>query len=75
MNPASGEYVFGYPLIKKARINLPNNKKLHIEVKKYKSNEKAKAIQKVIFNKKEIPVTLFTHQQLVEGGKLILYVH
>jgi predicted alpha-1,2-mannosidase len=75
MNPASGEYVFGYPLIKKARINLPNNKKLHIEVKKYKSNEKAKAIQKVIYNKKEIPVTLFTHQQLVEGGKLILYVH
>lgn len=75
MNPASGEYVFGYPLIKKARIQLPNNKTLHIQVKKCKPTEKASAIQKVVFNKKEIPVTAFTHQQFLEGGKLILYIN
>jgi predicted alpha-1,2-mannosidase len=75
MNPASGEYVFGYPLIKRAVIQLPNNKKLDIQVKKIKGKSSAPFIQKVMFNKKEIPVTHLTHEQMLRGGKLTLFIH
>lgn len=32
MNPAGGEYVFGYPLIDDAVIQLPNKKQLQVKV-------------------------------------------
>ena len=73
MNPASGEYVFGLPLIKNATIQLSENKKLQIKVVRYKSNLK-KGIQLVKWNSKSIPVLSVPHQQLMKGGLLELFV-
>lgn len=68
MNPASSEYIFGYPLIESARIQLPNGKELKIEVK----NKKVKNgyISKVKLNGKEIPISSIQHKQILEGGTL-----
>jgi predicted alpha-1,2-mannosidase len=75
MNPASGEYVFGYPLINEAIINLPNKKTLSISVNKSKRNEKAAQIYKVEFNGKQIPITTIKHETVLQGGKLTFYVY
>jgi len=73
MNPASGEYVFGYPLITNATIQLPNKKSLKIEVTKQR-NTTNKGIASVFLNGKKIPVNKITHQQILQGGvmKMIL---
>jgi predicted alpha-1,2-mannosidase len=69
MNPASGEYVFGLPLIENATIQLPNKKTLKVVVTKpNKTNNQG--IKAVIFNKKKIPVHKITHQQILQGGVL-----
>jgi len=74
MNPAAGEYVFGYPLLKKATILMPDKKKLQIRVHKLnKKNEKG--IQSVLLNGKSIPVVSISHQQLLQGGKLVYNVY
>ncbi len=74
MNPAGGEYVFGYPLIEKATVLLPNKKLLHIQVNKL--NQKGKeGIASINFNGKNIPVTFIKHEQLLQGGKLIINVY
>ena len=73
MNPASGAYVFGVPLIRKAIIQLPNNKQLIIEVKKFKSAN-TKGIVSVQLNGKPMPIKSVTHQQLLSGGKLVFTV-
>lgn len=73
MNPASGAYVFGVPLIRKAIIQLPNNKQLIIEVKKVKSAS-TKGIISVQLNGKYITVKSVTHQQLLSGGNLVFIV-
>lgn len=72
MNPAGGEYVFGYPLIDAASIQLPNGKKLNITVKRKKGGEKK--ITAIRFNGKEIPVRSIQHQMLLEGGNLLMEV-
>jgi predicted alpha-1,2-mannosidase len=73
MNPASGEYVFGYPFIDSATITLPNQKKLQLKVLRGKSNKPA-AISKVVLNGKSLPVQSITHRQFLEGGVLTISV-
>jgi putative alpha-1,2-mannosidase len=72
MNPASGEYVFGYPLVDGATIKLPNGKPIVITVNKI--NKGRKEIQQVTFNGKQLPVTSISHQQLLKGGKLVFTI-
>lgn len=74
MNPASGEYVFGYPLIKKATVKLPNNKTLQIQVKTINKNGR-QGIASVNFNGISIPVTSIKHHQLLQGGNLIFTIY
>ncbi|WP_407525015.1 GH92 family glycosyl hydrolase [Lacibacter sp. MH-610] len=74
MNPAGGEYVFGYPLIDDAVIQLPNKKQLQVKVVR-RSVKKASGIERVRFNGKEIPVRSITHQQLMQGGVLEMIVN
>lgn len=69
MNPASGEYVFGYPLVDEAVISLPNGKQLFISVKKLLGG--SKGIKRVMLNGKKLDKSV-THQQLLSGGKLVL---
>ena len=74
LNPASGQYVFGLPLIKEAILEMPLNKKVKIQVITVPGVGK-KGIAKVKWNKKEIPVLSISHQQLLEGGTLTYYVY
>lgn len=69
MNPASGEYIFGMPLIESAVLQLPNKKSLKIIVSK-KSKVANKGVQQIFLNGKKIAVHKITHQQLLQGGTL-----
>jgi putative alpha-1,2-mannosidase len=72
MNPSSGKYVFGYPLVKSATVHLPSGKKMSIRVKGNNDQRGGSSyIKRVILNGKEIPVKFITHQQLLKGGELI----
>jgi predicted alpha-1,2-mannosidase len=69
MNPASGNYVFGYPLVDEATVQLPQNKTLFIKVKRL--NQKSRnGIKTIKWNNKVIPFTSISHQQLLKGGTL-----
>jgi len=74
LNPASGQYVFGLPLIKEAILVMPQNRKVKIQVITIPGHGK-KGIAKVKWNKKEIPVYAISHQQLLEGGTLTYYIY
>lgn len=74
MNPASGEYVFGYPLITNATVQLPNKKQLQIQVKKLNRKDK-EGIASITLNGKAVPVKSITHQQLLTGDKMIITVY
>jgi predicted alpha-1,2-mannosidase len=73
MNPAAGEYIFGFPLIESAIVQLPNNKKLTI---KTDGKRHTKAVVKdVYWNGKKITDPFITHQQLLSGGELRYVLH
>jgi predicted alpha-1,2-mannosidase len=74
MNPTGGEYVFGYPLIDHAVIQLPTQKQLQVKVIR-SSLKKSAGMEKVKLNGKEMPVRSITHQQLLQGGVLELTVN
>ena len=69
MNPASGEYVFGFPLVKNASIQLSENKKLAIKVIKKGTNKDA-YIRSVLWNGKKINQYFITHNEIMKGGML-----
>jgi len=73
MNPASGEYVFGYPLVKEASINLPAGRSMVIRTrgKLAKGMQEKGHIRRVILNGREIPVRSISHRDLLKGGELI----
>ena len=72
MNPTSGEYVFGIPFINNATVQLPNGKKLMIQVKDL--SKKRNKIIAISFNGKKLPITSISHQQILQGGKLLITV-
>jgi predicted alpha-1,2-mannosidase len=74
MNPASGEYVFGFPLIENAIIQLPNKKQLQVKVIR-RSINKVSGIETIKLNGKPIPVRTITHQQLLGGGILEMIIN
>lgn len=73
MNPASGNYVFGYPLVKSATLLLPGGKSMSIRVKGdiRKKSGGSSYIKRVLLNGKSIPVNFITHEQLLKGGEMI----
>jgi predicted alpha-1,2-mannosidase len=75
LNPASGEYVFGYPLLKEANIKLANNKSLLIKVNKTKKQGEAARIHKITLNGKSIPVLSIKHEEILKGGVLVMDVY
>jgi predicted alpha-1,2-mannosidase len=72
MNPTGGEYMFGFPLIKKAKIHLPNGRSVQLQVKKI--NAAQGGIVRIDWNGKQIPVRSITHTELLKGGTLTYYV-
>ncbi|MEO7309106.1 MAG: GH92 family glycosyl hydrolase [Chitinophagaceae bacterium] len=75
MNPASGEYVFGYPLVNKVTLQLPGNKTLKLLVHRFKKTGEPARIFKVRFNKKNLPVLSIRHALLMKGGLLEMDVY
>jgi predicted alpha-1,2-mannosidase len=73
MNPASGEYVFGYPLVKEATVQLPNGKKLLIKTNKVKGGTSA-GIQKVLLNGKQLNTSI-KHADILKGGMLEYFIY
>jgi predicted alpha-1,2-mannosidase len=73
MNPASGKYVFGYPLVKSATLMLPGGKSMNIRVKGdiRKKSGGSSYIKRVLLNGRSIPVNFITHEQLLKGGEMI----
>ena len=70
MNPASGVYMFGLPLVERAKIQLPGGKSFEM-VAKSPTGKRSKIVRAVL-NGKEIPVHSITHEQIMKGGQLIL---
>ena len=70
MNPASGVYMFGLPLVEQATIQLPNGKLFTLKTKSPSGGRNK--IVKAVLNGKEIPVHSITHEQIMRGGQLAL---
>ncbi|MCD4783027.1 MAG: GH92 family glycosyl hydrolase [Candidatus Eremiobacteraeota bacterium] len=66
--PGKPIYEIGSPLFKKAKINLPNGKKLVVEAK---NNSKENVyVQSVKLNGRELMQPRFEHKDIANGGKL-----
>jgi predicted alpha-1,2-mannosidase len=68
MNPASGNYVLGSPLVDDAVFALQNNRSFHIKVKG--NSAKTFYIKKVLLNGKAHNLEAITHQEILNGGLL-----
>ncbi len=68
VNPATGEFVFGFPQAFKIKVNLQNGKSLFIE----SSNKSDKSVTKVdlYFEGNKIDKNYIDYQQIMNGGKL-----
>ncbi len=70
VNAVSGDYILGSPLFEHAAVDLGNGRKLEIEVQR--SNPKDQYIHAFTLNGKPQSRTWFTHQEIAQGGKLVL---
>jgi predicted alpha-1,2-mannosidase len=68
MNPASGEYLIGFPLVNEAILVLPNGKELKITTRGRRN--KNAYVDQVLLNGRPITTPHVTHQQLLQGGQL-----
>lgn len=68
VNPASGVFVFGSPVMDEATLRFDNGKQLQITIR---NNSLAnKYIQSVLFNNKPYPKTYIHYKELMNGGNL-----
>lgn len=63
-------YYLNVPLFKSATFQLANNKRFSINVKNYSLTNKY--ISQVVLNGKEITRNYITHQEIINGGKLVI---
>lgn len=73
VNPASGEYIIGSPLIDRAAINVGNGRKFEIIVNK-ESDENAIYVDKITINGKEITDFKLPYKAIVDGGTLQIWL-
>jgi putative alpha-1,2-mannosidase len=66
VDPVSGNYVFGTPLVERAEVDLGHNKKLKIEVKRTSPSDAY--IQSVTLNGKLHQKLWFKHSDIVDGA-------
>ncbi|QES89292.1 GH92 family glycosyl hydrolase [Rhizosphaericola mali] len=69
VDPTSGIYVFGTPLVDKATIHLENGKTFRINV--LNNSKENKYIQFVTLDRKNYPYSYLTHKQIMNGGTLV----
>lgn len=68
ISPGSDRYYFGFPVVRKAEMQLPNGKKLLIETRN--ASAENPFIQSVSLNGKKLETPYITHKELLMGGKL-----
>jgi len=68
VNPSSGNYIIGSPLIKNAVLNLENGKTFKITA--HYNNYENKYIKKIMLNGKILHRSYITHSEIMAGGKL-----
>ena len=69
MNPASGEYVFGFPLLDAATIQLNSGKKIQIRTRG--KRKPGSFVKKVYWNGKLMDSYFIKHADLMKGGELV----
>lgn len=67
--PGTDEYVFGSPLFNKVDIQLPNGKKLEIVAEN--NSKENYYIDEIKLNGQGLSQNFITHEQLLNGGKLV----
>jgi len=67
-NPASGQYVFGSPMLDEARIKVADNN--YFTVKTINNARNHPYIQSVTLNGKPYTKTYIEHNTLMQGGQL-----
>jgi predicted alpha-1,2-mannosidase len=72
LNPVSTEYALCSPLFDKVTIRVAGNKKFGIIT--HKTSSDALYINKVIWNGKRYKETFITHEMIMQGGKLEIYL-
>ena len=70
VTPGIPVYAIGSPFFEKAVIQLPTGKTFTIDARNY--SEENKYIQRATLNGKELTRAWFTHEQLMQGGTLLL---
>lgn len=68
VNPASGEYIIGTPMLEEATIYLPDGKTFAIKAPRKKGNEIY--IRSIKLNGKKHTKNYITHQDILNGGTL-----
>ena len=69
-NAGQAYYLMNAPLLSEYTIRLANGKTLHVLSKKL--SEKNGIIQRVIFNGKELQRAWIHHDELLQGGELVI---
>jgi len=70
--PGSGEYSLGSPAVDGAVLQLENGKTFAIEVKD--QGEKNVYVKKVTLNGQPLTRRYITHEEIINGGKLVFYM-
>ncbi len=70
--PGSVDYQLGSPLINKANLQLENGKRFSVEA--VNQSEKNVYVQKVTLNGKPLNRLHITHEEIMQGGKLMFYM-
>lgn len=68
VNPASGEYIIGTPMLEAVTIHLPDGKTFGIKAPRKKENEIY--IHSIKLNGKKYTKNYITHQDILDGGTL-----
>lgn len=72
VTPGADEYAIGSPSVDNAIIQLENGKTFTVEAKDQSSNNVY--VQKVTLNNKPLNRRYITHQEVMNGGKLVFYM-
>lgn len=72
VNPGSGEYATGSPMVKKAVISLENGKKLKIEAINQASENVY--VEKIVINGKALSGHVLHHDDIRRGGEIVFYM-
>ncbi|MDO5977884.1 GH92 family glycosyl hydrolase [Flavivirga spongiicola] len=68
VNPCGGKYILGAPQLKKAVINLPNDKEFRIQAKNL--SEENYIVQSITLNGNLLNRNYITHKEVINGGVL-----